>query len=66
MTAPPPAPGSSKETSSWRSAGKAVTDGDALVDAIAAAPTPYEVRIVRGTEERTVTVGGEATASGEA
>jgi serine protease Do len=47
-------------------AGKAVTDGDALVDAIAAAPTPYEVRIVRGTEERTVTVGGEAKASGEA
>jgi len=47
-------------------AGNAVTDGDALVDAIAAAPTPYEVRIVRGTEERTVTVGGEAKASGEA
>ncbi len=47
-------------------AGKGVTDGDALVDAIAAAPTPYEVRIVRGTEERTVTVGGEAKASGEA
>jgi serine protease Do len=47
-------------------AGKAVTDGDALVDAIAAAPTPYEVRIVRGTEDRTVTVGGEAKASGEA
>jgi serine protease Do len=47
-------------------AGKAVTDGDGLVDAIAAAPTPYEVRIVRGTEERTVTVGGEAKASGEA
>jgi serine protease Do len=47
-------------------AGRSVTDGDALVDAIASAPTPYEVRIVRGTEERTVTVGGEATASGEA
>jgi serine protease Do len=47
-------------------AGKPVTEGDALVDAIAAAPTPYEVRIVRGTEERTVTVGGEAKASGEA
>ncbi len=47
-------------------AGKAVTDGDALADAIAAAPSPYEVRIVRGTEERTVTVGGEAKASGEA
>jgi serine protease Do len=47
-------------------AGKPVTDGDALVDAIASAPTPYEVRIVRGIEERTVTVGGEARASGEA
>ena len=47
-------------------AGKAVTDADAMVEAIAGATTPYEVRIVRGTEERTVTVGGGATASGEA
>jgi serine protease Do len=47
-------------------AGKAVTDADAMVEAIAAATAPYEVRIVRGTEERTVTVGGAATASGEA
>ena len=47
-------------------AGKAVVDADAMVEAITAAQTPYEVRIVRGTEERTVTVGGDAAASGEA
>jgi serine protease Do len=47
-------------------AGKTVEDADALVEAIAAASTPYEIRIVRGTDERTVTVGGEATATGEA
>ena len=47
-------------------AGRAVSDTDALVDAIAAATTPYEVRIVRGTEERTVSVGGETAATGEA
>jgi serine protease Do len=47
-------------------AGKAVADADEMVEAIAAAATPYEVRIVRGTEERAVTVGGGATASGEA
>jgi serine protease Do len=46
--------------------GTEVSDGDALVEAVAGARTPYEVRIVRGTEERTVTVGGEATATGEA
>src|SRR5439155_22376819 len=47
-------------------AGRAVTDADELVEAIAAATTPYEVRVVRGTEERTVTVGGGAEATGEA
>jgi serine protease Do len=47
-------------------AGKTVEDADAMVEAIAAASTPYEVKIIRGTEERTVTVGGEARASGEA
>jgi len=47
-------------------AGSPVTDADALVEAVAAATPPYEVRIVRGTEERTVTVGGQATAAGEA
>jgi serine protease Do len=43
-------------------AGKAITDGDELVEALASASTPYEVKIVRGTDERTVVVGaGEAT-----
>jgi serine protease Do len=46
-------------------AGRATTDADELVEAIAAATPPYEVRIVRGTEDRTVTVGG-AEARGEA
>ena len=46
-------------------AGKDIADPDELVEAIAAASGPYEVRIVRGTEERTVTVGG-AAATGEA
>ena len=45
--------------------GSAVTDGDELVEALAAAPTPYEVKLVRGTEERTVMVGG-GQATGEA
>jgi serine protease Do len=43
-------------------AGVAITDGDELLEALASAPTPYEVKIVRGTDERTVVVGaGEAT-----
>jgi S1-C subfamily serine protease len=47
-------------------AGTPAAEVDALVEAIASAGTPYEVRIVRGTEERSVTVGGDASASGEA
>jgi hypothetical protein len=43
-----------------------VTDADDLVEAITAATTPYDVRVVRGTEERTITVGGGASATGEA
>ncbi|MEA2535969.1 MAG: serine protease Do [Chloroflexota bacterium] len=46
-------------------AGKAISDADELLEAIAAAGDSYEVKIVRGTEERTVIVGG-AAASGEA
>jgi S1-C subfamily serine protease len=46
-------------------AGKAITDPDELVEALAAATTPFEVKIVRGTEERTVSVGG-GSATGEA
>jgi len=47
-------------------AGKAVTDADDLVEAITSAATPYDVRVVRGTEERTITVGSGTTAAGEA
>ena len=46
-------------------AGKTVTDADELLEAIATAGDSYEVKIVRGTEDRTVTVGG-AAATGEA
>ena len=43
-------------------AGKAVEEADALVEALASASTPFEVKLVRGLEERTVVVGaGEAT-----
>jgi serine protease Do len=46
--------------------GKPVTDADDLVEAIAAATPPYDVRVVRGTEERTITLGSGTTATGEA
>jgi serine protease Do len=43
-------------------AGVAITDADGLVEALASAPTQFEVKLVRGLEERTVSVGtGEAT-----
>jgi S1-C subfamily serine protease len=47
-------------------AGKPVEDADDLVDALAAAGDTFEVKIVRGTEERTVSVGGAGEATGEA
>ena len=47
-------------------AGRAIGDPDELMEAIASATSPYQVKILRGTEERTVTVGGTASASGEA
>ncbi|HEV8488227.1 MAG TPA: trypsin-like peptidase domain-containing protein [Candidatus Limnocylindrales bacterium] len=46
-------------------AGKAVTDADELFEALGAAGDSYEVKIVRGTEERTIAVGG-GPATGEA
>jgi serine protease Do len=46
-------------------AGRPVTDADELFEALAAAGDTYEVKIVRGTEERTIAVGGTAVA-GEA
>ncbi|HEY7735794.1 MAG TPA: trypsin-like peptidase domain-containing protein [Candidatus Limnocylindrales bacterium] len=47
-------------------AGRDVTDPDELVDAIASATPPFEVRIVRGIDERTISVGGGTTVAGEA
>lgn len=47
-------------------AGKAVTEADELQEAIASNPMPFDIKVVRGTEERTVSVGGTASASGEA
>jgi S1-C subfamily serine protease len=47
-------------------AGREIADPDQLLDAIAGATSPFEVRIVRGTDERTVSVGGGASATGEA
>ncbi len=46
-------------------AGRDVTDADALFDALASAGETFEVRIVRGAEDRTVQVAGSA-ATGEA
>jgi serine protease Do len=46
-------------------AGKPVTDADELFEVLATAGDTFQVKIVRGTEERTIAVGG-VTASGEA
>jgi S1-C subfamily serine protease len=47
-------------------AGKAVADPDSLNEALVAGGLPIELKIVRGDEERTVSVGGATGASGEA
>jgi serine protease Do len=47
-------------------AGTPVTEADQLQELIANTPMPFEVKVVRGTDERTVSVGGGASASGEA
>ena len=47
-------------------AGKAITDPDDLVEALAAAEFPFAVKVVRGNDERTVQVGSGTTAAGEA
>ena len=47
-------------------AGQVVTEADQLQEILATSPMPFEVKVVRGTDERTVSVGGEANASGEA
>jgi serine protease Do len=46
--------------------GKGVTDADDLYAALGALELPFEVKVVRGTDERTVQVGGGTTATGEA
>jgi serine protease Do len=47
-------------------AGTPVTEPDQLQELIASTPMPFEVKVVRGADERTVSVGGGASASGEA
>jgi serine protease Do len=47
-------------------AGRPVTEVDQLQEVLATAEMPFEVKLVRGTDERTVSVGGSASASGEA
>jgi serine protease Do len=47
-------------------AGRPLTDSDSLPAILAEAGLPIELRIVRGDEERTVSVGGTTDASGEA
>jgi S1-C subfamily serine protease len=47
-------------------AGKALTDVDSLPAILAEAGMPIELKIVRGDEERSVSVGGTTDASGEA
>jgi S1-C subfamily serine protease len=46
--------------------GRAITEPDDLVEALAALEFPFEVKVVRGADERTVQVGGGTTAAGEA
>jgi hypothetical protein len=47
-------------------AGRPLTDSDALAEILAEAGMPIELKIVRGDEERAVSVGGTTDASGEA
>jgi serine protease Do len=47
-------------------AGKALDNPDALPEVLAETGLPIELKIVRGDEERTVSVGGSTDASGEA
>jgi len=47
-------------------AGRPVTDPDELASILAGTPMPFELKIVRGDEERAVSVGGTTDATGEA
>jgi len=46
--------------------GKPIVDADDLHEALASLELPFDVKLVRGNDERTVRVGGGATATGEA
>jgi len=46
--------------------GKAITDPDDLHAALGTLDLPFELKVVRGNDERTVQVGGATTATGEA
>ncbi|HET9457024.1 MAG TPA: trypsin-like peptidase domain-containing protein [Candidatus Limnocylindrales bacterium] len=47
-------------------AGRVVAEVDELQEILATAEMPFEVKLVRGADERTVSVGGSASAAGEA
>jgi serine protease Do len=47
-------------------AGRSVADVDVLFDVLGSAALPLELTIVRGEDERTVSIGGEGAATGEA
>ena len=46
--------------------GKPITDADDLFAALGSLELPFELKLVRGAEERTIRVGGGAAATGEA
>lgn len=46
--------------------GRALTDADDLFAALSSLDLPFELKLVRGAEERTVRIGGGTTATGEA
>ena len=63
--APRRRPGSEAGDLIVEAGGKPITDADDLHAALASTlELPFEVKLVRGTDERTVQVGGGATASG--
>ena len=46
--------------------GRAITDADDLFAALAALEVPFDLKLVRGADERSVRIGGGAAATGEA
>jgi serine protease Do len=46
--------------------GKPITEADDLHAALATLEVPFDVKVVRGNDERTVRIGGETAATGEA